>query len=363
MAEGNRSPRAGFVLLIVLLAGSLGATAWWFGRPANSPGTTLPADDGDVFCTGRVDAARQVIPLEPAQPGRVVAVGEGVTEGARVSAGQAILKLDDSTAQARLAQAQAAVAAARTELDAARADQARFPGQVKAKEHLLAAATARVEAARKHLQQRLEQQSVTPLGRAEQEALRAQVVELEELEKAERRQLDEVVDREANGLGTALRVRAAEAKLAAVQADEQLAARAVADCVVTAPESGTILRLQVLKGALVGPGAPIPPVVFAPAGPLVVRAEVDQESLGRVRVGQAATVQDENRTDAPVLKGRVAQVAQWVAPRRTIVLEPGELNDVRTVECVIELEPGSPEPLWIGQRMRVRILRTEGSAR
>jgi multidrug resistance efflux pump len=353
----SRSPRAGFILLIVLLAGSIAASVWWFNRPSAPRGTSLPVDDGDVFCTGRVDSARQVIPLEPVQPGRVVAIGEGIVEGARVSAGQEVFRLDDATARARQAQAQAAVAAARIELEAARGDQARFPVQVKAKEHLLAAAAARVEAARKHLQQRLEQHSISPLGRAEQEALRAQVVELEELEKAERKQLDEILDREANGLGTVLRVRAAEAKLAAANADEQLAARAVADCIVTAPEAGTILRLQVLKGALIGPGAPIPPVVFAPAGPLVVRAEVDQESLGQVRAGQAAKVQDENRADSPVLNGRVARVAQWVAPRRALVLEPGELNDVRTVECVIEFEPPSPDPLWIGQRMRVRILR------
>ena len=90
-----------------------------------------------------------------------------------------------------------------------------------------------------------------------------------------------------------------------------------------------------------------------------MRAEVDQENLSRVRVGMLAVVQDENRLDGPTWKGRVRDVARWVAPRRTYVLEPGELNDVRTLECVIELEPDTAEKLWIGQRMRVRILRDE----
>jgi hypothetical protein len=51
-------------------------------------------------------------------------------------------------------------------------------------------------------------------------------------------------------------------------------------------------------------------------------------------------------------------VGHIVAPRRTVLLEPGELNDVRTVECVITLEGGT-ESLLVGQRMRVRISRAE----
>ena len=41
------------------------------------------------------------------------------------------------------------------------------------------------------------------------------------------------------------------------------------------------------------------------------------------------------------------------------VLEPGELNDVRTLEAVIEFDPPA-EGLVIGQRMRVRIMRSGG---
>ena len=121
------------------------------------------------------------------------------------------------------------------------------------------------------------------MGKAEKEALEAQVLELEELEQAERKQLQEIEDREEKGQGTALRIRAAAAKLKAAQADELLADKALKECVLTAPEAGTVLRLQATVGAIVSPGTMLPPIVFAPAGPFVVRAEVDQESLGRVR--------------------------------------------------------------------------------
>jgi multidrug resistance efflux pump len=359
MAEARRGPGVWTVLGLLLLAGSVGFSAWWLRRPKPEPeAPASAADQLDVFCTGRVDAAKQVIPLEPSIAGRVVRIGDEIVENVTVAAGREIFRLDDTAAQARLAQAKAAVAAAQVELDAAKADKQRFAKQVEAKQHLINAASHRVEAAEKYLQQRTDQEKVTPLGKAEKEALDAQILELKELEKAEKLQLKEIEDREAKGQGTDLRIRAADAKLLAAQADETLADKAVKECVVVAPDAGTVLRLQVSVGSIVGPGSPVPPVVFAPAGPLVVRAEVDQESLGRVRVGMAATVQDENRPDGPALKGRVKALSRYVAQRRTFVLEPGEVNDVRTVECVIELDSPGAEELWIGQRMRVRILRS-----
>lgn len=352
MGEESRPPRAGFVVMLVLLAGSIAGTAWWLARPGPGPAPAAPADEADVYCTGRVDAAGQVTGLDPAQPGRVTAVL--VAEGATVTDRQELVRLDAAAAEARLTQAQATVDSVQVELDAALHDKERMPTQLAARAALLNAAAARVEAARKLLQQRKEQQQVTPLGKAELEAMEAQVRELEQMEASQRLELEDL-----RKIDPDLRVRAARAKLKAAEADRDLARKAVGDCVITAPGPGTVLRLQAAVGGLLSPGAPVPAVVFAPAGPLVVRAEVDQESLGKVAVGMPVEVQDENRPDGPVWKGRVKRLARWVAQRRNFVLEPGELNDVRTLECVIELDPPA-EGLWIGQRMRVRIVRVPG---
>ena len=100
--------------------------------------------------------------------------------------------------------------------------------------------------------------------------------------------------------------------------------------------------------------SPLPPIVFRPDGPLVVRAEIQQEFLGRVKPGMKATLRDDARADSPTWAGKVRTVGQLVAPRKAILLEPGELNDVRTIECVIALD-GNPDGLLVGQRMRVRI--------
>jgi multidrug resistance efflux pump len=140
-----------------------------------------------------------------------------------------------------------------------------------------------------------------------------------------------------------------------------LAEQSVKDCVLKAPADGTILRLQASVGGIVVPGTLNPPVIFAPAGPYIVRAEIDQESLGLVQVGMRAEIREETQQDMNPLLGRVRSVAGWVAQRRFLVTEPGDLSDIRTVECVIELD--SPNAtLWIGQRMRVRIIRDQQKA-
>ncbi len=352
--EGARPPKLGVLLVVLLLLGSVGATAYWLNRPQPEDGPIGQPPEADVFCSGRIDAAKQVIALEPSVAGRVVAIF--VAEGDEVKADQEVIRLDSAAAESRLAQAKASVEAAQVELDYANADKERFPKQVEMKKHLIAAAGARVEAVRKALQQRIDQDKVTPLGKAEREAMEAQILELTELEKAEKKQLAELEDREAKGQGTGLRIRAMEAKLKAANADEQLAARAVAECVLKAPSAGTILRLQATVGGLVAPGTYSPPIIFAPAGPLILRAEVDQEALNRVKVGMAAEVTDENHPEGQVWKGKVTYISPYVAQRRALVLDPGEVNDVRTVECVISLDSPA-EGLWIGQRMRVRIIR------
>jgi multidrug efflux pump subunit AcrA (membrane-fusion protein) len=68
---------------------------------------------------GRVVAPRTV-EIAPAVTGRVAWVAEGLRDGARVAAGEQLLRIDDSTARTALAEAQATRAAAETALTDAR---------------------------------------------------------------------------------------------------------------------------------------------------------------------------------------------------------------------------------------------------
>jgi multidrug resistance efflux pump len=148
-------------------------------------------------------------------------------------------------------------------------------------------------------------------------------------------------------------VRSARASVTARQARLEQARRAVEECALKAPVDGTVLRMLVNPGDVLGPEPKQPAVLFCPAGRRVIRAEVEQEFAGRVAVGQAATVQDD-ASGGPTWHGRVLRLSDWYTQRRSILPEPSQFHDVRTLECLIVLDEGQP-PLRIGQRVRVTL--------
>ena len=85
----------------------------------------------------------------------------------------------------------------------------------------------------------------------------------------------------------------------------------------------------------------------------LIRAEVDQEFVDRIQVGQAALVRDDTHAGAS-WHGRVLRVAGWYEQRRPTSQDPSAFTDIRTVECLISIDRGQPL-LRIGQRMRVLI--------
>jgi hypothetical protein len=76
-----------------------------------------------------------------------------------------------------------------------------------------------------------------------------------------------------------------------------------------------------------------------------------------VKVGQPAVVEDDTSVGA-TWRGQVMRLSDWYTQRREVAEEQLQLKDVRTLECLIALDPGQP-PLRIGQRVRATILRTE----
>jgi multidrug resistance efflux pump len=183
----------------------------------------------------------------------------------------------------------------------------------------------------------------------------AELNQLKHLKTAEISRLEEV----KSGLAAVdLKVKAAETKRTVAEIAWKQASKAVRDCVLLAPTSGVVLRVQTTRGESVLPNGMQPPIIFRPDSPLIVRAELEQEFLGRVKPGMKATVRDDSRADSATWTGTVLRVGNWVARKRTVLLDPGEVNDVRTVECVIALD-GSPDGLLVGQRMRVRIGKAE----
>ncbi len=174
------------------------------------------------------------------------------------------------------------------------------------------------------------------------------VRELEALLKAEEKRLADLVRQ-----NPADDERRAEKETAIMRARRDQARFALEECVLKAPRRGTVLRLLVGPGDVLSSQPKQPAVQFAVEGPQIIRAEIEQEFIARVRVEQPVVVKDESNT-ASVWRGKVQRVSNWITQRRSVMQEPFQFNNVRTVESLIALDPGQP-PLRIGQRVRVRI--------
>src|SRR5262249_44534640 len=107
-------------------------------------------------------------------------------------------------------------------------------------------------------------------------------------------------------------------------------------------------------GEALGPQSRQPPLILAPAKPLVVRAEVEQEFANRVAVGQSAQFEDDTVAGGPVWRGRVVRIADWFVEGRKVVPDTPTFHDVRTLQCIIQPDPGQSS-FRLGQRVRVRL--------
>jgi RND family efflux transporter MFP subunit len=119
------------------------------------------------------------------------------------------------------------------------------------------------------------------------------------------------------------------------------------DAVVTAPFEGTITRIVTQTGGITGPGAPIVQLVRTSAPE--IRLDVDEAYLGRITIGQEATI-----------SSRAFAGETFSATVREI---GAEVDNARgTVE--LRLSPKDP-PKWIrpGQTVDVNIVVDKGTPR
>jgi HlyD family secretion protein len=120
---------------------------------------------------------------------------------------------------------------------------------------------------------------------------------------------------------------------------------------VRAPAAGTVLRILTRREEIVS--ATSPALLFACDGPRIVRSEVEQLEVERVKVGAPVVIKDDV-VHGGVWHGTVLQLANWYSKRRTIMEDAAALTDVPTVELLVSIQPNGSPPR-IGQRVRVHI--------
>jgi multidrug resistance efflux pump len=337
----------GVLLLASVVTAAIALRSHARDSSGNAP--TLPPTSSTprrAVAIGHVDVESGVTPLYPVQPGRVVKID--AIEGTAVKVGDALFTLDETLARLQVDEARAALEGSQVQQKNAGILAKQHAEKVAGQQQAVVAAQTDVDLARVQLE-RARRRLENGTGATKEDVRMAElaVQKAEAAVKGEQAKLAAV-----EALKPSIAVELADKDVAAKQAQLRKAEYALKECTVRAPFAGTPVRILTSVGETLGPNPRQPALYFCPNSPRIIRAEVEQEFADRVKVGMAATVQDDS-TGAGDWHGKVQRVSDWYSQRRSILLEPLQFNDVRTLECIVTLDPNQAGTLRIGQRVRV----------
>lgn len=278
------------------------ALAWVVNRPPYAPTVAVIRQPlvHTIVASGRVETRSRAV-IASAQAGTVREVL--VDQGDRVTAGQALARLDERESRASLSQAEAAVAVARARLK--KLDEVTLP---LARESATQAKTALDQARRIR-------DHDAQLGRngsigAEQMAQSAETAMLRDSQwTAARQQLRAV---EAGGAERRL----LDAELTQAIANRDLAATRQSLLTVIAPTDGQILRRDTEPGQVVQNTTSL--FLFVPDTGVRIIAQIDEKNMAEVRLEQPALIKPD-AYPASTLNGRVSRIAPSVDAGRGAV--------------------------------------------
>jgi multidrug resistance efflux pump len=326
-----------FVTLAAAAAVAVTGTNWPHESSRQEPPKrTVSPTERKIFASGFVEGATREVALHFETAGRIADIT--VHEGAVVVQGDVLARLEATTWENQLRQAQAQHQLAQAELirlkngsseEARRIARARVDiAKVKAsgthrdvlRGEKLRSQDALTEERWDHHSHAYEQ------AVAELELARANAAEVE----AEARVDD---------------VRIAQAKVDLAQAEVRLAEATLEKTRLFAPSAGVILRIEAEPGQIVGPGDRTPVLVMADPSRMHVRAYVEELDALAVRPGQKARITADGKREES-FTGTVTFCSPYMTPKRFRTNRPEEHLDVKTREVLIALD--EPSDLVIG---------------
>jgi HlyD family secretion protein len=319
--------------MAMLLAAAIPAQAQGAGQDAETPRKVVAA------APGRIEGSQAAISVGASITGIVEKIV--VRQGDAVSAGDLLLRIrcDDTKAQlaVRINEHDAAVALHRKLVNGSR------PEDIDIAEADLQLAQARVEEAKT----RIARSSVLLDRSVGTEATRDAdrrdyLMAMAQLESARLRlRLLKAGTREEE-------IAEAKSKMLAAQSLVDLTKAELAKCAVRSPITGVVLRKLVSEGELVSLFYPKP--LFIVSDQMYrVRAEVDEQDVGRIKVGQKVEVVF-NSNDGKRLSGRVAGMTPTMGRRQILTSDPADKSDRDVMEVIIDLDQ-RPKDLPIGLRV------------
>lgn len=152
-------------------------------------------------------------------------------------------------------------------------------------------------------------------------------------------------------------VRVAQAAVLQAETEVGKAKDAIEMNTVTARTAGTVEQVKISAGSTLGISTRDPALWLIPAGPRIVRAEVEADFAHRVtpELKDKEVVVYDHTNPGLTYKGIVRRVGAAFLPKVTDGLVP---NETRAIPVIIEVPDPSPAgkpPLRVGQRVRVNL--------
>jgi HlyD family secretion protein len=330
---------AGMISLIAGLRLTVDQWAIWQAGPAFA---APAASDRFIAAGGCVEPASEARELAATVVGRLTMT---VAEGDHVSAGDLIAEVENDDLKAQLAAGVAAQSARANEL-------ARLKAGARVQEISEAKAAVReAEAVAAHAKTNFDRQSA--LGKK-------QIVSQEDVERAQAERDAAVAHRDllAERLGLLMAppryedVGIAQANLDKAKEDVRAIKAAIEKTLIRSPIDGAVLKLSRRTGETV---TYLPPTLIATVGDtrrLRVVADVDQADWARVTPGMNAWITADAFSNTR-FRGTVSRRGEQAGTKKCVSDNPEERLDTKTVEVLIDLEPGVQLP--IKSRVDIRI--------
>lgn len=320
-------------------------------RPAAS-GTPAPAAESApsapkvlFACQGRVEGRSETVEVGAAIDGVVTAVY--VEEGRQVRRGQVVAEIGCEDLKASLLEAETAI-------EGFRQVKVRLVRGSRQEERL--AAEQRTAQARAVLKQ-----AESDLGR------RKRLLDRDDISRADYDQAQRDYDVAVARLNEAIRkeelvkapalpeeIAKADSDIRAAERHAVTISERIAKCRVTAPISGTVLRVLIKRGESFSTLTPRPVAHIADLSLQRVRAEVDERDVARVKQAQKVLVFQEGARDQSA-GGVVESIYHTMGRKHVSSGDPAEKTDRDVLETMILLDKQAPH-FPLGLRVIVQFL-------
>lgn len=291
-----------------------------------------PRAEPPIHAVGYLEPRGELRKLAFQRAGVITRIDHGV--GSPVKAGAVLARLDDRLERSQLMEAKARLKLEESERDLALAGA--HPDAIRAAEALCQATEVERDH-RDHERRRLEglgdSRSVSEVDLAEAIFEAKASAARDATAAAALAQLKNQVRPEDRILFES-RVSAARTEVAAAESRVDQAS-------LVAPTDGTVAGIFLREGEAVS-NSPIQPVIlFAPAGPLEVRAELDEQFFSRIKVGDPAKIH--SRDGSACVVGLIREIQPVMGRKSVFSREATERMDLQIIEVRIELED---PPAW-----------------